>query len=58
MLSAVQDFIANFFMWLCCEKTKKTLKRKEIYSIVVCNALERIQVLNSKKNLKRKGNKV
>jgi hypothetical protein len=58
MLSAVQDFIAKFFMWLCCKKTKKTLKRKEIYSIVVCNALERIQVLNSKKNLKRKGNKL
>jgi len=58
MLSDVQDFIANFFMWLCCKKTLKTLKRKEIYSIVVCNARERIQVLNSKKNLKRKGNKL
>ncbi len=55
MFSIVQDFIANFLMWLCCEKTKKTFKRKKIYSIVVLNVLEKIQVLNFLKKLKRKG---
>ncbi len=46
MFLVAQDFVVDLLMWPHCEKTKKALKRKEIYSVVVWNAHERTQVLN------------
>jgi hypothetical protein len=42
MFLVIQDFMADLPMWPCCEKTKKTLKRKKKYFVMVWSALENI----------------
>jgi hypothetical protein len=47
------DLVANLFMWPCWEKTRKNHFLK-ISSIEVSSVVERTQVLNSIKKLRRK----